>query len=190
MFAMAPLGPQNAILCKIFIAPSFYPILTAWLPPFLNNLAAFIAFPPVYTSNRDVKFIGKNRALKQVLTDVEQVAATGATVPVLGETWHLEDALYLTTGGIIAGADALSSIKTGWADPILWEIDSWKSTSDDTTLSRIFKVCWETEVTDLQRLNHNFRIFSHSRRSFVVPPQDDSSCLWFVWNKYLTLFVS
>lgn len=72
-------------------------------------------------------------------------------------TWQLEDVVYLTTGGIIAGADALSSVKTVWSDPVLCEIDGWKSIPDDTTLSRIFKECGETDVADLQRLTHQFR---------------------------------
>ena len=72
-------------------------------------------------------------------------------------TWHLEDAVYLTTGGIIAGADALSSIKTLWSDPVLREINGWESIPDDTTLARIFKECGETDIADLQKLNHQFR---------------------------------
>jgi len=72
-------------------------------------------------------------------------------------TWQLEDAVYLTTGGIIAGADALSSIKTVWSDPVLREIDGWQSIPDDTTLARIFKECGEADVADLQKLNHKLR---------------------------------
>ena len=42
-------------------------------------------------------------------------------------TWQLSDAVYLTATAVIAGARSLSSIKTIWSDPVLREIDAWKS---------------------------------------------------------------
>jgi hypothetical protein len=42
----------------------------------------------------------------------KQLENTLPLQPSDNATWNLEDAVYLTTGCIIAGADALSSIKT------------------------------------------------------------------------------
>lgn len=97
-----------------------------------------------------VGFMNKQQLYKQLKNTLTLQRSSNAT-------WHLEDAVYLTTGGIIAGADALSSVKTVWTDPVLREIDGWESIPDDTTLARIFKECRGTEISDLQKLNHQFR---------------------------------
>lgn len=97
-----------------------------------------------------VGFINKQRFYKQLKDTLTLQGSDDAT-------WHLEDAVCLTTGGVIAGADALSSIKTVWSDLVLREIDSWKSISDETTLAGIIKACGETDIADLQGLNHQFR---------------------------------
>ena len=97
-----------------------------------------------------VGFMNKQQFYKQLVNTLTLQRSDNAT-------WHLEDAVYLTTGGIIAGADALSSIKTVWSDAVLREIDGWENIPDDTTLARIFKECGETDVADLQKMNHQFR---------------------------------
>ncbi|MBU2648070.1 transposase [bacterium] len=97
-----------------------------------------------------VGIMNKQRFYKQ-LKDTLTLQRSG------NATWQFEDIVYLTTGGIIAGADALSCVKTVWSDPVLREIDGWNSIPDDTTLSRIFKECRETDVADLQRMTHQFR---------------------------------
>ena len=52
-----------------------------------------------------VGFLNKQQFYKQLKDTLTLQRSDNAT-------WHPEDAVYLTTGGIIAGADALSSIKT------------------------------------------------------------------------------
>jgi hypothetical protein len=85
--------------------------------------------------------------------------------------WQLSDAVYLTTTATIAGARALSSVKTIWADSVLREIDGWESIPDDTTLSRVFKQCTNSEIEALQGLNHSQRhkiwnqLFLHNKAS-------------------------
>ncbi len=69
--------------------------------------------------------------------------------------WQLADAAYLTTTAVIAGAKALSGVKSVWSDPVLREIDNWESIPSDTTLSRVFKECNNSEILALQDLIHD-----------------------------------
>jgi hypothetical protein len=97
-----------------------------------------------------IGFMNKQGFYKQLQSSLTLQRSSNAS-------WQLEDIVYLTTGGIIAGSDALSSVKTVWSDPVLREIDGWQDIPNDTTLSRIFKECAEAEITDLQTMNHRFR---------------------------------
>ena len=97
-----------------------------------------------------VGFMNKNRFYEQLKDGLKLHRSANAE-------WQLRDAVYLTTASIIAGSTALSSVKTVWSDPVLRKIDDWENIPNDTTLSRIFKECRETEINDLQFLNHQLR---------------------------------
>ncbi len=97
-----------------------------------------------------VHFLKKHQLYKRLNQALELERASNAK-------WQLSDAVYLTTTATIAGARALSSVKTIWSDSVLREVDGWESIPDDTTLSRVFKQCTKSEIIALQDLNHTQR---------------------------------
>jgi len=111
-----------------------------------------------------VHFLKKHKLYKQLNQNLGLKRADNAK-------WQLSDVVYLTTTATIAGARALSSVKTVWADSVLRKIDGWESIPDDTTLSRVFKQCTDSEVKTLQDLNHALRhkmweqLFSQNKAS-------------------------
>ena len=128
------------------------------IQPTAKGLSAQAGMIPV------VHFLKKHQLYKQLNQILELERAGNAK-------WQLSDAVYLTTTATIAGARALSSVKTVWADSVLREIDGWESIPDDTTLSRVFKQCTDSEIEALQDLNHSQRhkmwnkLFLHNKAS-------------------------
>lgn len=71
--------------------------------------------------------------------------------------YGLDDAIFLTVVGMIAGATSLMKVVSVWADSVLREIGGWLSIPDDSTLGRIFRLGQLRHVAQLEQVNHCLR---------------------------------
>ncbi len=67
------------------------------------------------------------------------------------------DAVFLTIIATVAGARALSSVMTIWADGVLRKLAGWVAIPDNSTLGRLFRTFKERQVSQMETLNHRLR---------------------------------
>lgn len=59
--------------------------------------------------------------------------------------------------GVISGASAMTQVVTVWADEVLKKMAGWDDVPVDSSLGRIIKLAGQSDVVELEALNHRFR---------------------------------
>lgn len=71
--------------------------------------------------------------------------------------YTLTDAVWLTTVGMVGGANSLLKVVALWGDGVLRRIGGWARIPDDSTLGRLFKEVSAEQIVRLEALNHRLR---------------------------------
>lgn len=71
--------------------------------------------------------------------------------------YQFVDAVQMAVIGVISGATAMTQIVTVWADEVLKKMAGWDDVPVDTSLGRIIKLAGQSDVVELEGLNHRFR---------------------------------
>lgn len=71
--------------------------------------------------------------------------------------YEFVDAVQMLVIGVISGASAMTQVVAVWADEVLKKMAGWGDVPVDTTLGRIIKLADQSDVVELEALNHRFR---------------------------------
>jgi hypothetical protein len=97
-----------------------------------------------------VKFLHKIGMIKLVKETVEHERGANAL-------YDSVDAVFLTVIATIGGARALSGVTTIWADGVLRKLAGWIAIPDNSTFGRLFRTFRESQISQLETLNHRLR---------------------------------
>ena len=87
-------------------------------------------------------------------------------------TYSLNDSVFMSLIGMIAGASSLLKVVAVWSDQVLREVSGWLSVPDDSTLGRIFRQGQLKHVAQLEVVNHSLRrrIWTRATKSGALQP--------------------